>query len=180
MSALIKFGRRYESLLDFLRDVFYRNESLAEPALSLIKRIYSTKFGLSIKRWDAYISEIFGCDKLDDEEEKMLSDIEIKFSNLIKKGRGNKPYFKLLKMSESGKISLSTDEIEVLKKAVEWNSSVSKYYVILNKLLAIGLVRKEKGSIVQNKEFINWLDIIKKQISSLNEEKDYIVYEGKQ
>ena len=141
-----------------------------------MQKIYQTKFGIPSKRWQAYVSEIFEVDLIYEDDEKVFSFLKEKYPNLDS-GRGSKFYVNLLKLANDDKISLSKGEINALKKAVEWNSAVSGYYSIVNKLKEIGLIKKENGMLKRDESFFNNLTNLKKFLSE--EEKDYVLYEGR-
>ncbi|MDD5181892.1 MAG: hypothetical protein PHC66_01825 [Candidatus Nanoarchaeia archaeon] len=144
--TLIKFrSSNYEILNDFLKDVFYKDENLSAPAYELMRLIYDRKeLGLSAANWKSYIETIFNTKQVSAEDSALLDGIILKH-NITDTKRGSKPYENLLGMHSKGRLSLSEAEKQVLEKALKWNSCVSSYYSILNKLKAIGLVEKKQG-----------------------------------
>lgn len=144
--TLIKFrSDNYGSLKDFLNDIFYKDENLSKPAYELMRLVYDRKeSGLQAKNWKSYIASLFNAESLSSEENEFLARIIEKYS-ISTSNRGAKPYESLLDLGKEKKIELADAEKQILEKILKWNSCISSYYSILNKLKAIGLIEKKSG-----------------------------------
>lgn len=144
--TLIKFrSNNYGAIHDFLKDVFYKDENLSKPAYELLRLIYDRKdLGLSAANWKSYIETIFNTKQVSAEDSIVL-DKALNNHSITNTKRGSKPYENLLDLHGKGRLNLDETEKQVLEKALKWNTCVSSYYSILNKLKAIGLVEKKHG-----------------------------------
>ncbi|MCD6576143.1 MAG: hypothetical protein J7K73_03210 [Nanoarchaeota archaeon] len=162
-------AKNIENIEDFISHLFSRNKELAKPALVFLEKVYSGET-MYAKRWRTYITELFGVFPLDEDEEKILANVLS--CHPVPKGRGKKPYTQLLKLSEAGKIILTEDEVEAVKRAIEWNSAVSKYYTLIKKLENVGLIKKQNGKYIKDESLKEQLNKIIKILNSLSSE-DY-------
>jgi hypothetical protein len=159
---------QYESLQQFLEDVFYRdkNKSLTKAANQLLMKIYERgEFGLRSKNWKGHISEIFECLAPTTEDEDALLVLAKKQLGEKKVKRGEKAYQLMLKEANEGKIKLTDEEKKLLEKICGWNACISSYYSIVNKLRAIGLIEKKKGHYFKSRKFFEQRDQINTMIN---------------
>ncbi len=157
---LIKFKKDYENVDDFLESLFYKDKQLAELSYKFFKKLEQEKVLFSNK-WKRHIIDIFECYPLKQEEKNKLATIFEKYS-FIEKGRGKKPYVKLLEKNKKKEIDLESDEKIILEKIVKWNSSVSSYYSIINKLVGAGIIEKKNGEIRKSGEILNCIKKLRK------------------
>lgn len=161
--------KNIENVDDFISHLFSRNKGLAKPALVFLEKVYSGE-AMYTKRWRTYITELFGVFPLDEDEEKVLASIISHHS--VSKERGKKPYTQLLKLFESGRINLTEEEVDAVKRAIEWNSAVYKYYTLIRKLENVGLIKKQNGKYVKDESLKEQLAKVIKILNSLSSE-DY-------
>ena len=62
---------------------------------------------------------------------------------------------------------VSEDELETVKKYFEWNSCVSGYYSVVNKLKVLGIIEKKSGNYFLSKVFSAKLASIKSLIEEI-------------
>jgi hypothetical protein len=153
--ALIRLRKTpYSGLLSFLQDVFYKQELLADKALNLLKIIYQEGFDAS--DWKKIVKLLFSVKEPTQADDGVIDKACIDHLGFHRQNirasktklRGKKVYKKLL---DNEKVP---DEVKVvLKRVSSWNSAVTSYYSILNKLKALGLVEKASGAYVKSEKF---------------------------
>lgn len=153
--ALIRLRKTpYSGLLSFLQDVFYKKDELAGSALKFLRRVYEGEVKAS--DWKKVIRELFGVEELSESDEQVIDQAVVKHLGFHRQNlkaskyrlRGKKVYKKLLE-----KDGVSEEVRVVLKKVTDWNSAVTSYYSILNKLKALGLIEKSEGFYVKSEKF---------------------------
>jgi hypothetical protein len=157
--ALIRVRRTpYSGLLSFFQDVFFKQEGLALKALEILKIIYSHE--VKAEDWNKLITRVFNVDLLSKDEELIIDEACIKYLGFHREDinfskarlRGKKAYKELL-IRENIEPSIK----EVLLKYSKWNSAVTSYYSIINKLKALGLIDKTNGYYNKSEKFKNRL-----------------------
>lgn len=157
--ALVRIRRTpYSGLLSFLQDVFFKQESLAEKAISLLRIIYNGD--IKTAEWRRLVKELFIVEELTSSDERVIDDACIKYLGLNRmdvtaskaKLRGRKAYKDLL-----GNGGLDNELRKVLERASRWNGAVASYYSVINKLKALGFIEKESGYYVKSDKFVNRL-----------------------
>ena len=176
MDVLIKLSSKpYEDLTDFLKSLFYKNENLAEIALKILVKIYSSEFGIRSGRWMSNISEFFGVYPPDESDKVLLDEITRRYIGNAPSKRGVKQYTLLIEKLKKGTINLSNEEKDILEKTVLWNSSVSRYYTIIKKLKNSGIIEKKKGYLVKSSKIHKILDSIKNTLGEIDsKDRTYI------
>lgn len=157
----------YKDIREFLEDIFYKDEdkNLSKYAYEVLRLIYDRKeSGMQAKNWKEHIKNIFGCATITEEETVELKKIYDRFHK-VASSRGKKPYLAIIKLAKEGKAQISEAEHVLLSKAIKWNSSVSTYYSIINKLVAVGLVEKREGKYFRSPKLLEQFKHIEKLIS---------------
>jgi len=153
--ALIRLRKTpYSGLLSFFQDLFYKQEDLSSKALELLGFIYENGFKAS--DWKEMIQQLFKVNQPTIADERVIDEACFKYLGFHRedlqaskaKLRGRKAYKKLLDQS-----NVADDVKVVLKKVSNWNSAVTSYYSILNKLKALGFVEKNEGVYVKSDKF---------------------------
>ena len=161
MKFTFKVGNTpYETLAEFFENLFYKNHKLAKIALGFFEMVGSKTNGIMASSWRSNISKLFKCYPLNEDDEKALKSVLEKNLDLLK-SRGGKNYKTILEKYKNNKIKLDDSEIDVLERAVEWNSAVSGYYSIIKKLRGVGLIEKRKGFFIKSNKFLQTLDRLK-------------------
>lgn len=167
--ALIKMKKEYSSFDDFLKDVFFKKPELSKIAIAFLQKVYSSFNGVPAEEWPRQITEFFGIYQPRDEELQKLRQL---YKQHFNKEPGVKPYQQLLKLKEK----LNAEDVEIIEKVAKWNSSVSSYYSMLNKLKALGLVERKKGKYTKSDSFGNNMSGLSKMFdeSISSESKLYV------
>lgn len=159
------------SLASVFGDIFYRDKSslLANSALYIYNKLKKTPEGLKPSEWEKHVSEIFKVNYIENIDFPLLKDLCQKHSQFLKSDsktglRGKKPYKILLKKFLKNEIKLSEQEEALLKRVSKWNSAVSSYYSIINKLKAIGIIEKKQGCYILSNKFANCLKSIENSL----------------
>jgi len=166
-ASLVRIGGNNNSLEDFLRDIFYKDKNgrLVKAALIFLYKISeSGSLGLRAKNWHFYIMDMFNVEPLEKEEEELIRSLFERYKEHLNR---KKPAQKLLSLFNNKKIELSDYELEVLKKFSVWNSSISSYYSVVNKLKAIGLIEKREGNYYLSEKLKNKMKKIIALLDSL-------------
>jgi len=171
--VLIKFRNEpYKNLIEYLQDLFYKNEFLSKIAFKFLKKVYRSKMGIPSNHWRSYITELFNCYPVNNEDKNVLRSICERHNRGLKRGRGSKCYTSMIRKNKDKEINLGDEERDILERAIKWNSSVSSYYSILRKLEKAGIIEKKGGYILKSKRFLDTLRSVEKVVSSLDEENE--------
>ena len=157
---LIEFKKDYENMDDFLESLFYKDKKLVGFASKFFKKIEEEKVLFSNK-WKRHIIDVFESYPLKQEEKNKLDAIYEKYPS-VERGRGKKSYAKLLEKNEKKEIELEPDEKTIIEKNVKWNSSVSSYYSIINKLIGAGVIEKKSGEMRKSGEILKRIKKLRK------------------
>jgi hypothetical protein len=153
--ALIRLRKTpYSSLLSFLKDVFYKQEDLADKALAFLGFIYQQEFKAS--DWSKMIEHLFEVKQPSSADDRVIDEACFKYLGFHRENinaskarlRGKKAYMKLLESPE-----VDDGVKSVLKRVSDWNGAVASYYSVINKLKALGLVEKNQGYYVSSDKF---------------------------
>ncbi len=153
--ALIRLRKTpYSGLLSFMQDVFFRNEKQAIKAMGLLKIIYEKK--INTKDWRQIIKELFEVEEINHHDEQLIDEACIKYLGFHRENitasktrlRGKKAYKELIERQD-----ISDELRKTLNKTTKWNSAVTMYYSIINKLKAIGLIEKTNSQYVKSDKF---------------------------
>ncbi len=155
--ALIRLRKiPYSGLLSFMQDVFYKDEVMANHALRLLERVY--KQSIQASEWRSVVSELFGVKESSSADESVIDDACINYLGFHREDvvaskahlRGKKAYKQLLDRPD-----VKPEVKSVLKRVSAWNSAVTSYYSIINKLKALGLIEKIDNSYVKSNKLTN-------------------------
>ncbi len=164
--ALIRIRRTpYSSLESFMKDLFYKNEELSSKAMKLLTLIYSD--GLKSSDWKLIIRELFNVSEPTKSDELIISEA------LSKKGVYKEEVKSRIKLRLLHNELLNSGDEEVInavKRINEWNSAVTAYYSIINKLRAVGLIEKQEGVYKKSTKFNNRLNQILSMLEGFNNE----------
>ncbi len=164
--ALIRIRRTpYSSLESFMKDLFYKNEELSGKAIKLLTMIYLKE--LKSSDWKSIITELFNVNEPTSNDELIVSEA------LSKKGIYKEEVKSRIKLRLlHNELLNSSDErvVNAVKRINEWNSAVTSYYSIINKLRAVGLIEKQEGVYKKSSKFSNRLNQILSMLEGFNDE----------
>ncbi|MFA5405904.1 MAG: hypothetical protein WC307_00905 [Candidatus Nanoarchaeia archaeon] len=155
--ALIRLRKiPYSGLLSFLQDVFYKDDVMAGKALKLLEMVY--KKSIPASDWKSVVSELFNVKPASSSDESVIDDACINYLGFHREDvilskarlRGRKAYKQLLERSD-----VKPDVKLILKKVSDWNSAVTSYYSIINKMKALGLIEKTDNFYVKSNKLSN-------------------------
>jgi len=153
--ALIRLRKTpYSGLHSFFQDVFYKQDAFASKALTFLKIIY--KDNVKATDWKSSIKKLFDVNAPTIADERVIDEACFKYLGFHREDikaskarlRGKKAYKNLLERND-----LPSNMRKVLKKVSQWNSAVTSYYSILNKLKALGFIEKNSGVYVKSDKF---------------------------